>query len=90
MSSSDNNFSANSSPKVSEDFMVNYRLQEESHPPTTTRSTRKSRSRKGKKGMVAERNWTKDEIKSYIRLWKQSNILYNVLLPDYLDKEKKE
>ena len=56
MSSSDNNFSANSSPKVSEDFMVNYPLQEESHPPTTTRSTRKSRSQKGKKGMVAERN----------------------------------
>lgn len=40
--------------------------------------------------MVAERNCTKDEIKSYIRLWKQNNILYNVLLPDYLDKEKKE
>ena len=41
MSSSNSNFSATSSPKVSEDFMVNYSIQEEPHTPTTTESTRK-------------------------------------------------
>ena len=55
---------------------------------TTAESTKKSISRKGRKGKVGERNWTKDEIENHIRLREQSKI-YNVSLPNYLDKKKK-
>ena len=45
--------------------------------------------RKERKGIAAEKNWTRDEIETLITLWEGNEILYNVSLSDYLNKDKK-
>ena len=36
-----------------------------------------------------EKNWTSEEIETLITLWEGNEILYNVSLSDYLNKDKK-
>ena len=44
--------------------------------------------RKKRKGIAAEKNWTREEIETLITLWESNEILY-VSLSDYLNKDKK-
>ena len=44
--------------------------------------------RKKRKGIAAEKNWTREEIETLITLWEGNEILY-VSLSDYLNKDKK-
>ena len=44
--------------------------------------------RKKRKGIAAEKNWTREEIETLITLWEGNEILY-VSLSDYLTKDKK-
>ena len=61
-----------------------------SHPPTPVEEcSAKKISRKGRKGIAAEKNWTREEIETLITLWEGNEILYNVSLSDYLNKDKK-
>ena len=46
-------------------------------------------SRKGRKGIATEKNWTREEIETLITLWKGNEILYNYSWSDYLNKDKK-
>ena len=81
-------FSASSS-QVSEDSLSN-NDSSSSHPPTPAEEcTAKKISRKGRKEMAAEKNWTREETETLITLWEGNEILYNVSLSDYLDKDKK-
>ena len=61
-----------------------------SHPPTPAEefSTKKI-SRKGRKGISAEKNWIREKIEALITLWEGTKILHNVSLSDYLNKDKK-
>ena len=60
-----------------------------SHPPTPVEEcSAKKISRKGRKGIAAEKNWTREEIETLITLWEGNEILY-VSLSDYLNKDKK-
>ena len=60
-----------------------------SHPPTPVEEcSAKKISRKGRKGIAAEKNWTRDEIETLFTLWEGNKILYNVSLSDYLNKDK--
>ena len=61
-----------------------------SHPPAPVEEcSAKKISRKGKKGIAAEKNWTREEIETLTTLWEGNEILYNVSLSDYLHKDKK-
>ena len=46
-------------------------------------------SRKGGKGIAAEKNWTREETETLMTLWEGCKILYNVSLSEYLNKDKK-
>ena len=46
-------------------------------------------SRKGGKGIAAEKNWTREETETLMTLWEGYKILYNVSLSEYLNKDKK-
>ena len=60
-----------------------------SHPPTPVEEcSAKKISRKGRKGIAAEENWTREEIETLIALWEGNKILY-VSLSDCLNKDKK-
>ena len=43
----------------------------------------------GRKEIAAEKNWAREEIETLITLWEGNEILYNVSLSDYLNKDKK-
>ena len=45
--------------------------------------------RKKRKGIAAEKNWTREEIETLITLWESNKILYNISLSDSLNKDKK-
>ena len=61
-----------------------------SHPPTPVEEcSAKKISRKGRKGIAAEKNWTREEIETLVTLWEGNKILCNNLLSDYLNKDKK-
>ena len=81
-------FSASPS-QVSEDSLTN-NDSSYSYPPTPVEEcSAKKISRKGRKGIAAEKNWTREEIETLITLWEGNEILYNVSLSDYLNKDKK-
>ena len=46
-------------------------------------------SRKERKGIAAEKNWTREEIEALIMLREGNEILHNASLSDYLSKDKK-
>ena len=59
-----------------------------SHPPAPVEEcSAKKISRKGRKGIAAEENWTREEIETLIALWEGNKILY-VSLSDCLNKDK--
>ena len=61
-----------------------------SHPPTPAAEySAKKMSRKGGKGIAAEKNWTREETETLMTLWEGYKILYNVSLSEYLNKDKK-
>ena len=92
-SSSSSNFTT-SFPNPSEEWiyplneLIQEHIQEEPQTPKTMESCKKGISRKGRKGIVAERTWTKEETESLITLCEQSETSYNVSLADYLDRER--
>ena len=47
------------------------------------------KKKKGRKGIIFEKNWTSEEIETLIRLWRSKEVLYDVSSKDYLDKQKK-
>ena len=61
-----------------------------SHPPAPVEEcSAKKILRKGRKGNSAGKNWSREEIETFITLWEGHEILYNVSLSDYIDKDKK-
>ena len=50
---------------------------------------RQFKKKKGRKGIIFEKNWTSEEIETLIRLWRSKEVLYDVSSKDYLDKQKK-
>ena len=47
------------------------------------------KKKKGRKGIIFEKNWTSEEIETLIRMWRSKEVLYDVSSKDYLDKQKK-
>ena len=43
---------------------------------------------KGRKGIAAEKNWTREDIETLTMLWEGNKMLYNVSLLDILTKIK--
>ena len=81
-------FSASSS-QVSQDSLSNNDSSSSHSPTPVEECSAKKISRKGRKGIAAEKNWTRDEIETLFTLWEGNKILYNVSLSDYLNKDKK-
>ena len=80
-------FSASSS-QLSEDSLSNNDSSSSPTPKPAEECSAKKISRKGRKGIAAEKNWTRDEIETLFTLWEGNKILYNVSLSDYLKKDK--
>ena len=74
-------FSASSS-QVSQDSLSNNDSSSSHSPTPVEECSAKKISRKGRKGIAAENNWTGEEIETLIKLWEGNEILYNVSLPD--------
>ena len=74
-----NNVIFSASPfQVSEDSLTN-NDSSSSYPPTSVEEcSAKKISRKGRKGIAAKKNWTREEIETLITLWEGNEILYNV------------
>ena len=58
------------------------------HPHLLKNVQQKKYRGKRRKGIAAEKNWTREEIETLIMLWEGNEILYNVSLLDILTKIK--
>ena len=47
-------------------------------------------AKKGRKGVVSEKQWTNEEVERLINIWSTKEVLYNVANADYMDKNKKQ
>ena len=52
-------------------------------------SNSESKEKRGRKGIINEKQWRSDEIMQLISMWKQKEELYNAASPDYSVREKR-